>query len=80
MKYIVQTQVKSAEGWQHWHVEANSPEEAIANYKAGKGEFAEEDVEVVSLEEPEVIGTVPIATVRKGSHEKERPRDSANYG
>lgn len=41
--------VKKARGSQFWHVRAETAEDALLAYNAGKGEFVAEDIEVEEL-------------------------------
>lgn len=57
-KYILSTAIENASGIQRWTVDANSPEAALKIFKAHGGEFLDEEIEVTSLCEPEVIGQI----------------------
>lgn len=52
--YRIIQEVKRASGWQSWTVEAQNAEEALSKHRAGESEFEDSEVEVTSLEEPEI--------------------------
>jgi chromosome segregation ATPase len=54
MKYLLTCGIKEASGHQCWTVDADSPEDALAKFKAGEGDFYAEEVEVTSLDEPDI--------------------------
>ena len=51
-RYIVTVQVATAEGYQVYVVDADSPEAAIEAYHAGEGELTDEEINITSLEDP----------------------------
>ncbi len=51
-KYRVTGLVIRATGWQHWLIDAASPEEAVAQVAAGDGEMEDEDLEVKEITFP----------------------------
>ena len=55
-RFLIQAAVGETAGTQTWYVDATSPKEAMRAYKSGAGEIYENEVEVISLEEPEIIG------------------------
>ena len=55
-RYLIQTPVKRASGWQSWYIVADSPEEALELHKAGYSEYMDEEVEVTALGDPVVVG------------------------
>lgn len=50
-KYLLPVPVESVNGTQYWEVEAGSAEEAIREFKNGKGEPVHDEIEVTSLGE-----------------------------
>jgi hypothetical protein len=62
VKYRLTCAVTSAHGAQTFTVEASSPDEAIAKHKLGESEFEEEEVEVMSLGEPDVEEIKPASS------------------
>lgn len=54
-RYQLAIPVVEATGTQFWEVDGFSPEDAVARYKAGFGEFIADELEVQVLGEPEVV-------------------------
>lgn len=50
-KYHIVVPVKDVHGFQHFAVEADSPEAALAEWKKNGGPLVEEDLEVTDLDE-----------------------------
>lgn len=48
-RYLITVDVKQARGSQQFAVEAETPEEAVALFNAGEGEYVSEEIEVVDL-------------------------------
>lgn len=51
-KYRVTGLVTKATGWQHWLIEAASPEQAVAQVEAGDGELEGDDFDVKEISFP----------------------------
>jgi len=52
--FRVRCDVDNVNGYQSWIVEASSKEEAILKYEKGEGEFEAEELEVTSLDPPDI--------------------------
>jgi hypothetical protein len=52
--YNVDVSILSANGTQTYEIVAESPEEALAIYNSGGGDFVMEEVEITSLEKPDI--------------------------
>ncbi len=50
MRYEIEIAVKAAEGFQIWAVEADTPDEAIRQFRDHGGEFVEQEVSVTQLD------------------------------
>ena len=53
-KYIITCQVEETHGFQYWTVEAESEKDALKQHSEGKSAFESEEIEVLSLGEPEI--------------------------
>ncbi len=51
-KYEINVDVSDVRGWQIFHVEANSEEEAIEKFENGEGEFVEQELEIMAIDDP----------------------------
>jgi hypothetical protein len=55
-RFLIQTSVEHAEGFQTWYVDAATESEALKKYKNGDGDIYESNVDVTSIGEPSVEG------------------------
>jgi len=53
-KYHINTKIKSAKGFQTWEIEADSSDNALELFKNGEGNVVEEEIEITSLEIPDI--------------------------
>lgn len=53
-KFEIVCDVEKAKGWQCWTVHAFDKNDALRRFNSGDGEFEEEEIEVISLGDPEV--------------------------
>ena len=59
-RFLIDTSVLNAEGSQTWFVDAETEAEALEKFKEGCGDLYESNVDVTSLDEPEISGEVPL--------------------
>lgn len=59
-RFLIDTSVLNAEGSQTWFVDAETEKEALAKFKKGDCDLYESNVDVTSLDDPEISGEVPL--------------------